>query len=208
MELTRRDRLRAADQRLHDHLAEAARHWWGIGAVCVEVDRDELYAEDGYEDVWAWARERHGISRRTVTKAMEVARHFSAEMAERWGTEKLSSTLAYLAATRRMEEAGDVSALVIKVRREGRYRSIPFEKASYRDLDEARALVLSDRRAGAPEPDPAMIERALAIEAALPKAKGERVTVRRGADGKHRLTFKDIAEDELEAFARAVLGID
>ncbi len=207
MEITRRARLDEADQRLSHHLAEAARQWWAIGAVCLEVERDELHAEGGYPDVWAWVEDRHGVSRRTIGRAVEVARHFSAEMAERYGSQKLASTLAYLATTKRIEEAGDVSALVFRVRRDGRFRSIPFEQASYRDIDEARALVLSSRRPAPEQPDPAIIGRARAIEAALPKARGERVTVRRDADGKHRLTFKDIAEDELEAFARAVLGI-
>lgn len=210
MELTRLARLRDADHRLSHHLAEAARQWWAIGAVCLEVEREVLYAEDGYTDVWDWVQERHGMSRRTAGKAMEVARHFSAEMAERYGSEKLASTVAYLAATRRSEEVGEATALTFRVRRDGRFRSIPFEAATYRDIDEARALVVDARQKPAPAPEPALVERARRIGevlAALPKGRGERVTVRRDADGRHRLTFKDVAEDELEAFARAVLGI-
>lgn len=211
MEITRRDRLADADARLSVHLAEAARRWWGIGAVCLEVAREELYAEDGFADVWAWAQERHGISRRTAGRAMEVARHFSAEMAERYGSAKLASTVAYLETTHRVEEAGEATSLKFRVMREGRFASIPFEQATSRDIDEARALVVRSRQEAPPAPEPTALEKAKALNAALatlPKAtgRGERVTVTRAPDGSDRLTFREIPADGLEAFARAVLA--
>ena len=211
MSIARRTRLAEADTRLSNHLAEAARHWWGIGEVCSEVERDALFQDGNHADVYAWALERHGMSRRSVERAMEVARHFSAEMAQRYGSEKLVSTVAYLETTKKIEKAGDAVALRFRVRRDGVFKSITFEKATSRDIDEARALVLKTRQEKPPAPDPVAVTRARVLNAALaslPKVagKGDRVTVLRAADGTDRLTFHEIPIGELEAFARAVLG--
>jgi hypothetical protein len=211
-QLARRDRLDDANRRMADHLAEAARHWWAMGQVCAEVDGDELYREAGFADVYAWAEKEHGVKRTTVDKAMGVARHFSAEMAERHGSEKLSSTLDYLQATRKVEQAGEATALEFRVRREGRFHTVPFEQATYREIDEAKALVLRSRgEKGPPPPDDHALARGRALEAVLgpvPRGttRGSRVEVTRDAAGNHRYTVKALSDAELVAFARAVLA--
>jgi hypothetical protein len=211
-QVARRARLDDANRRMSAHLTEAARHWWGMGQVCAEVDADELYAEGGFSDVYAWAEKEHGVKRTTVDKAMGVAQHFSAEMAERHGSEKLSSTLDYLAATNKVERAGEATALEFRVRREGRFQSIPFEKATYREIDEAKAIVVKSRAvAGPPPPDEIAVARGRSLEAVLgplPRgsARGSRVEVTRDAEGNHRYTVKSLSEAEMTAFAKAVLA--
>ena len=208
-ELSRAGRLAEADERMSRHVAEMARHWWGMGQVAREVDREELYKEGGFPDVFAWAFLRHRVGEVTVRKAIDVAAHFSAEMAEAHGSEKLASTLDYLQATRKVEQIGEATALTFRVKRQGRFASIPFSSATYRDIDEAKRLVES---ANAPKPPvftPALVARAEALAAALPGlprgAGGKRVEIRRDADGRERLTFRSVDPEGLEAFARAIL---
>ena len=75
-------RLADCDRRMSLHLGELARNLWGVGQVCIEVDRHEAYREAGFASVFEWAATRHKSSRRTIEKAMAVATHFNAEMAE------------------------------------------------------------------------------------------------------------------------------
>src|SRR4051812_13967918 len=116
-----RQRLESANARVRAHMADAARSLWALGQVCREVDAERLYLEGGYASVGEWAEAEHGLARFTLTKAMAIAEHFSADMAERFGTEKLVSTYRYLQATRREEEAGDALALTFPVQRNGRF---------------------------------------------------------------------------------------
>ncbi len=101
--LTAKQRLAECDRRMGEHMAEMARSWGAMGEICNEVDRQELYREGGFASVFEWATSRHKTSRRTIEKAMAVAVHFNAEMAERHGTEKLAATVDYLRANRRDE---------------------------------------------------------------------------------------------------------
>ncbi len=207
-------RLADCDRRMSDHLAELARNLWGVGHVCIEVDRDELYREGGFANVFEWAAARHKSSRRTIEKAMMVATHFNAEMAERHGTEKLAATVAYLETTNRIERSGEANALQFRVPgKGGKFESIPFESASSNDIARARELVVRTRRPDGvpPKPDEGANRRARSVATVLaptPKAvaRGPRVEVSRDSDGRHRYTFRAVAEDELEAFARAVLA--
>lgn len=207
--IMRRDRLATADSRVRALLADAARSLWGLGQVCLEVQRDELYRDGGHADLYTWAETQHGISRNTADKAMAVAEHFGADMAERFGTEKLAATVRYLEATRKVEQAGDALSLTFRVQRGGRFATVPFERATYRDIDEARQLVLKSR---AEKPEPLAREtvaRAEALAAALPPpprgaGRGERVRVERAGDGRPMFSFRAIPEDELPAFVEAL----
>jgi hypothetical protein len=60
-------------------------------------------------------------------------------------------------------------------------------------IDERRSSTPGRRPAAALQPAPRAVSR------------GPRVEVSRDADGRHRYTFRAVAEDELAAFARAVL---
>jgi hypothetical protein len=180
--------------------------------VCNEVARDQLYLAGGYKDVFAWAADRHKAKRTTIEKAMTVATHFSEDMAEREGSEKLASTVRYLETTRRLEAAGDAPALKLRVQREGKFQSIPWTKADYRDIDEATALV--ERTRNPPPkpvmPDAAAVERANGFAAVLHPAsrdvvRGDRVRVARGSDGKLRYDFRAVSEEELATLGQALL---
>ncbi len=168
-----------------------------------------LYREGGYQSLTEWAEGEHRLSRFTLTKAMAIAQHFSADMAERFGTEKLVSTYRYLQATRREEEAGDALALTFPVQRNGRFASVPFAEATYREIDSSRRrLVASQRSGGEPVPR-TLTERVKDLTAALPPApkgsrRGERVRVERARDGRSMFSFSAIPEEDLPAFIEAL----
>jgi len=213
MELpARRDQLEQLNHRMRAVLVEAARKLWEIGQICLTVDADRLHDLGDFADVYAWAHAEHSISRPTVAKAMEVATHFNAEMAARWGTEKLVSTVRYLRATKRIEAAGDATSLRFRVWRDGKYKAIPFVDAGYRDIDDARKLVL---RSAAKPPTPSDDETARRIRevgAALPPAppgfgRVERVRVQKASDGRSVFSFHAIPEDDLPALIAGLVAL-
>ena len=100
--------------------------------------------------------------------------------------------------------------LKFRVQRDGKFKTIPFAAATYRDIEDARLLVARSRVGKSPEPDNAAVERAKVLAAGLaplPKGvlRGERVEAHRDSDGQQRYTFRSISEDELEGFARNLL---
>ena len=79
-----------------------------------------------------------GLSRRTAFKAMEIAAHFGPEIARRFGSEKVLAMHRYMKATTTVESPGDLIAADIRVRGPGgRYRSVPMNQASVRQIVEA-----------------------------------------------------------------------
>jgi hypothetical protein len=82
--------------------------------------------------------------------------------------------------------------------------TVPFPKATTRQVRDATALVLHTNRARKAAPvEPAMIERGKALAAALPafgEGRGERVRFSTAADGRVAVSFAEIPMDRLEEF--------
>lgn len=204
-------RLRSIKDRLAALSGTAARTLWEYGVLFAEVERDGLWREDDVASFDAWVEQVVGTSRETARKAMVIAEHFSADMAERFGTEKVAAAIRYLEATGRHEQPGDLLALHIRVRGDdGTYTSIPFADASYRQIREAARHVQERRRAGtSPEADPELKQRLRALSNALPEAarpkRGPAVKLARTSDGRPGVRFGAVVPlDELESFVEAL----
>jgi len=83
IEPARRARLAAIKSRMRELKVAAARNLWEHGQLLLEADRDRLYADDGSASLVDWAEREFGLGETTVRKAMQIATHFSADMAER-----------------------------------------------------------------------------------------------------------------------------
>ena len=204
------DRLVAIKARMRGLDVEIARGLWEYGHLFLEVAAGELWRADGAEDLYDWAQTHCGYARASVDKMMDVARHFSPDIAERCGVEKLTSALRYRAATLRDERPGDLVAAKLRIHGpKGRYTSVAFLDATYRQVDEATRIVL-DARKPKPEP-PADADRIAAFEKALPPApkgsrRARRVVVRKAKDGQEAFTFHGIPRAGLRAFAESILA--
>jgi len=149
------------------------------------------------------------VSRQWAYRAMRVAREFNAEMAARFGIEKLNAAVAYLEATRAEEQPGDILATDLRVRgEEGRFEKVPFVEATQAQVWEAVELLGEAKVRRVPVPKE-VGQRAKALEKALPPApqglkRGARVRLSRGKDGRLAATFRAIPLDELEQFVEAL----
>ena len=211
----RRERLKALVAELEGIDRRAARMMWDWGVRFKEIEDDELWREAGSTSFYAWCEEHTPYSPQTARRAIEVARHFSAEMTEKHGSTKLAATLNYLALTRRDEEAGDVQALEIRFRGEdGTFTTVPFAKASVRQIQSAckqlqEAAAARNERAAAKAVDSSLRARIAKLSEVLPEApkgsvRGERLQVHKGRDGEIAVSFKGIPVAELDAFVKAV----
>ncbi len=69
---------------------------------------------------------------------MRIAKHFSAEIAGRYGVTKLDAAMRYLRATRADEQPGDLLAVDVLVRMpNGRYKSLSLHRASAAQIEQA-----------------------------------------------------------------------
>lgn len=209
----RRVRLNSIKSHMARLRGAAAALMWDYGGLLTEVHRDELWRDDGAATFDEWTKLHADMSDETAYKAIAIARHFTREMAERFGSEKLAATVDYLRVTKREEKPGDVLALSFRLPSSQGFRSVSFIDASYREIEQATGLVKKTRLAAAaakkPKPEPHIRERALGLAAALSPApkgavRGDRVTVKKSRDGRTTLTFHGIPVDEIEQFIEAL----
>jgi hypothetical protein len=204
------ERIKAIKERMRGIDVEIARGLWEYGHLFLEVQAAELWRPDGAEDLYDWAQEKCGYSRTSVDKMMDIARNFSPDIAERCGVEKLYSALRYRAATSRHEKPGDLVAARLRIHgAKGRFTSIDFLDATYRQVDEATRIVLDGHKE---KPEPAAdADRIAAFEKALPPPPAgmkpkHRVVVKKAKDGQEAFTFHRIPRSGLRAFAEAILA--
>ena len=209
---SRRARLVSLKRVLKRIRSDAAELTWELGNTLAEVQRDELWREDGAESFAAWCEPHGEISSSSAYRAIALARHFTREMASRFGSDKLDATATYLEATKKLEQPGDVLALRIRVPGQGgRFRSVPYPDATAAQIRLAAKLVrqASSGKDAAPA-EPHVRERLTALEKAMPQApggtvRGERIKLKRGTDGREALTVQGIPVDAIPAFAEALL---
>ncbi len=203
-----KDQLRAVDQ-------SVARALWDWGRLLGEVERDELWKDDGAPTFTEGLDTELDVSRRSATRAITVARHFSAEMVERFGTRKLAATVTYLELTAKDEQPGDILALDVRVRGDsGRFVTVPYPKASARQIEDACGDLRSVDRGKAENArlkdlGTDVRDRAAKLSKALPEApdgtvRGDRVAVKKGKDGRLAVTIQGIPVDDLETVIEAL----
>ena len=206
----RKSRLASVKKRLGALNGTAAKALWEYGSLFREVRDHELWKDDGSESFADWLEVEMGYSRETARRAMIVSEHFTAEMAERFGIDKLAAAVRYMAATGRDEKPGDVLALRIRVRGErGSFTTVPFPDATYRQIAEAIKLVKGAAAGDDFEVDEETAAKVERLVDALPAAPegvkaGERVRFEKGTDGRVAVSFIGIPVDELESALKAI----
>jgi hypothetical protein len=197
----RRERLNSIKKSLGSLDQRVARATWEWGNLLAEVERDELWREDGAATFSAWLEDEVGVSRTSAARAITVARNFNVEMAERFGTRKLAAAVAYLELTAREERPGDILALDLRIRGEsGQFVTVPFVKASARQVEAACAEIRAaergrEEKARLRDLDADVRARATRLAEALPAApkgtvRGDRVAVKKGADGRMAVSIQ------------------
>jgi hypothetical protein len=180
-----------------------------MGVRLAQVRDEELWAAGRHANFEEYVEKEVAVSRSTAYKLMRVAREFNAQIAERYGVEKLELGLRYLDHTPAEERPGDLLAADLRVRSgRGRYVSVPFHRASVHEIREAIHL-LQESSAAQRRAPASLRKQAEHLEEALPQApagasSGRRVRLRRTRDGRVAVTFSAIPVDELEAFLEAV----
>lgn len=202
-------RLAVIEAQLKRLDAATARNAVLYGAFFLEVRNEELWRASGYEGFYAWALGKMGYKRETTRKMMRVAENFTAEIAQRYGPDKLYAALRYLEATAREEEPGDLLAVRFRIPGPtGRFESVPFDEATVTQIEDATRLVLSSQDRG--EDDEELSGRAERLEAELPDKppgtgrRGSRVKLETGTDGRVAISISAIPLDELDAAVEAI----
>lgn len=55
-------------------------NWFQIGAIIAEVDREELYKEDGFENVHAWTMRAFNIKKTTSYDLLRIGKEYTREL--------------------------------------------------------------------------------------------------------------------------------
>lgn len=202
---TQRDRLHEINRRVAELKGRAALVLYELGALLGEVQQSELWRVGGFDSFDAWLSGAIDVSRATAWKAMRVARHFNAGMVERYGIEKLNAGLRYLELTGADEQPGDLVAADLRVRdAQGRFRSVPFHEASYREVVEAGRLLkqVRARHSGPPGDAAAWAER---VNGALASTGGT-ARLRTRKDGAVLVDLRGVPLDQIAALAAALVA--
>jgi hypothetical protein len=199
-------RLNVIKRQLQSAQAKAAILMWEVGSLFLEVEREELWREDGSPNMSSWLDSLEGYSRRSARRAMQMASHFSLESARVFGSEKLLATLVWMDATRRDEQPGDLLALRIRVREpNGMFNSVAYADATADQILAAARLLREQNKEGKlAEIDRTLEERVEEAIADLPPPprglfRGPRVQVRRTGDGAVGLTVHGVPPEKLDA---------
>jgi len=205
----RRRELAALVREIRALGGQVGRGLYEIGRRLGRVREQALWDDGSYTSFADFVERALDMAPQTAYRFVAVARHFNAQVAERYGVTKLDAAIRYLHATAADERPGDVLAAEIRIRGpHGRFRTLPLHQASARQIDEATAL-LREAREGSARIPASLRRRVSRLVEALPAApvgtgRGQRVRLQRGRDGRLAVSFRAIPLDELPAFSEAI----
>jgi hypothetical protein len=204
-----RERLDRLTREIGERRATIGRDIWEIGIRLDEVRRGELWRAGRYASYDDYLRRAAKLSRRTASRFIRIAAHFSREIARTYGVEKLEAILRWEDATPAAELPGDLAAAQIRLRDErGRFYRKALHDAQSSEILDAVAL-LEEAKRGAHGIPASVKKKAARLSAALPPPpagvrSAGRVRVTRAKDGALSVSFTAIPLAELDAFLRAV----
>jgi len=190
---------------IHRLKGAVGRGMYEVGVRLGRIANERLWASRGYTSFEHYLEEGVSFSRSTGYKLIRIARQFDAEVAERYGVEKLELGLRYLEATPEHERPSNLVHTDLRVRDpNGRFRSVSFHEATPSQIREAIQLAAESKVARQQVPE-TWEKIADQLAAALPPPppgvhRGGRVSLKRGADGRLAVSFHAIAVDDLPAF--------
>ena len=189
--------------------AGIGRSIYEIGIRLARIQEQELWRAGRFEGFEDYLQRGVAITRRTAYRFMRIARHFNAEIANRYGPDKLDAALQYMQATPADEQPGDLLAAEIRIRNDsGRYDTLALHQATATQIREATALVREAKRAGKRIPAK-LRQRIHRLAKALPPppkgtTRGDRISIKRGKDGNLAVSFHAIPLDDLDTFLSLV----
>ena len=202
------EELRALERSIVEERGRAGRHAWNIGANLRRIQREELWRAGGYESFTDFLNRGIDCSRSSAYRYLRIAEHFNAEIAERYGIDKLRLALRYMALTPASERPGDIFAAQVRLRgKDGRFYSVSVHEASAAQLEAGIALELQqmDQRR---RPSRLLRARAERVSKALPAPpKGvskRRVRLRKHPRGQVLASFFSIPLDQVGVLFQAV----
>lgn len=209
---TQQNRLAEVTRLIAEYRRQGAALVYRIGLALREVQDEELWRAGGFASFSAWVESEAAVSRSTAARAIEVTRHFSEDMASRYGLEKLYWGLRYVALTGVVEQPGDLVAAELRIRgSNGRFQSVGFHEATTQQVQDAVQLALKGQRralsAGTDADLGARLDRLRDALPATPRGLSparDRVELARTRGGEVALTFRQIPLSELRAFLEAV----
>ncbi len=184
---------------------------YALGELLCHIRDEQRYKEAGHRSFSQYLA-AVDISRSQASRLVDIYTHFSAEIARRYGIDKLEAGVAYLRATPEDERPGDLIAADLRLRDErGEELVKPFHEATADEIRAARRLVEEAKDAARPI-SAGVRAWSAGLEAFLPAAAsrmrtGRRVRLRHDAtDDRLYATFTAIPLDQIDAFARALLA--
>ena len=190
---------------IHRLKGGVGRGMYEVGVRLARILDEQLWAGRGYLSFEHYLEQGVSFSRSTAYKLIRIAREFNAEIAERYGVEKLELGLRYLEATPERERPSDLAMTDLRLRDDGgKFRSVSFHEATPSQIRDAIQLVAQSKvlRRRISE---RWLHKAEQLSARLPPAppgvhKGERVRLKRGLDGRVAISFQAIALQDLALF--------
>jgi len=208
MSKTERAELKALEQKIVAARGRAGRDAWNIGAHLARIKRDELWRAGGYESFTDYVARGVNCSRASAYRYLRIAEHFNAEIAERYGIDKLVLVLRFMALTPAEERPGDIFAAQVRVRgKNGRFRSVSVNEASAAQLEEGILIEQRrlEQRRRVPRALQARVERVSQALAEPPKGVSrQRVRLRKHPEGQLLASFFSIPLEEVGVLFRAV----
>jgi len=200
--------LRALKEKIIEARSHAARDAWLIGVHLARIRREELWRAGGYENFTDFLTRGIDCSRASAYRYLRIAEHFNAEIAGRYGIDKLRLVLRFMAITPAEERPGDIFDVQLRVRgKNGRFQSVSVHEATATQLEEGIQLrqARREQRRRAPR---ALRARAERVSQALPPPpKGiatRRVRLRKHPEGQVLASFFSIPLEHVGLLFKAL----
>jgi len=200
--------LKALKEKIIEARSHAARDAWSIGVHLARIRSEELWRAGGYENFTDFLTRGIDCSRASAYRYLRIAEHFNAEIAGRYGIDKLRLVLRFMAITPAEERPGDIFTVQLRVRgKDGRFHSVSVHEATATQLEEGIQLrqARREQRRRAPR---ALRARAERVSKALPPPpKGiaaRRVRLRKHPEGQVLASFFSIPLEHVGVLFQAV----
>jgi hypothetical protein len=207
------DQLARLEARIHALLDKDEADAYDAGKHFDQIVRGMLYVEAGFPTAEAYADARFEQGYRTLRRYRRVANKFAKRVVVKHGTTKLDLALRYIEITPEDERPMDVLTMEFPTTRGPSPKTVPFAKATQRDLERAIEIALAKPTAkdGPKEARAKALRDRFQRAVAAPKGVSRHAPLVRAhvnhGTGKVRVDIVGIDEDDLVRVLRAALAL-